>query len=62
MPGSCPMTKYTTNRRSEFGWNGCAVFGWPSTGGVLIKEPADIVDLEFLGVDRFQPLSRSDDV
>ena len=59
---SCPVTQWNTNKRTEFGRNGCAVFGWPSTGGVFIKEPADIVDLEYLGLDRFQPSSRSTDV
>ena len=58
---SCPVTQWNTNKRTEFGSNGCAVFAWPSTGGVLVKEPADIVDLEYLGLDRFQPSSRSTD-
>lgn len=38
------------------------MFGWPSAGGVLIKTPADIVDFEYLGLDRLHSSSRSIDV
>ena len=59
---SCPVNVYDTTKRSEFGRGGCVVYGWPSSGGMLVKEPADIVDLEFLGLDRFKASPRSQNV
>ena len=44
---------------SGFGKGGCALFGWPSSGGVLIKEPANIVDPECLSVNRLKARSSS---
>ena len=35
------------------------IYTWLSSGGVLIKEPVDIVDFEFLGLDRLKPSTRS---
>ena len=50
-----------SNRRTAFGKRGCAVFAWPSAGGVLIKEPANAVDLDYLGLNRFQSSFKSTD-
>ncbi|KAK0510493.1 hypothetical protein JMJ35_006925 [Cladonia borealis] len=60
---SCPPAfALDIMKRTEFGYTGCTVYGWPSSGGVLIKEPADVVDLNFLGVDRLKASSRSDNI
>ena len=56
---SCPMPAYDTSKRAEFGISGVDVFGWPGTGGSLIKKGADAVKLDFLGLDRFKESKRS---
>ncbi|KAI9785863.1 MAG: hypothetical protein M1816_008190 [Peltula sp. TS41687] len=56
---SCPTTEWDTTKRLEFGTHGCTVFGWPSTGGMLIKEGPDAVELDFLQVDRLAASPRS---
>ena len=38
---------------------GARVFGWPAKGGVYTMMAA-VVDLEFLGFDRFEPVPRPD--
>jgi hypothetical protein len=38
---------------------GARVFGWPAKGGVYTMMAA-VVDLEFLGYDRFEPVPRPD--
>ena len=45
-------------KRLTFGRGGCTVFGWPSSGGMLRKS-VDAVELEYLGLDRFQESTRS---
>lgn len=43
-------------RRSKFEGSGCTVYAWPCSGrGVVIKDDADVVDMAFLGFDRFHP-------
>ena len=42
----------STTERTVFGPLGCDVYGYPSTGGVLIKETADLLDMLFLSVPR----------
>lgn len=59
METSCPTTSYDATKRTQFGNAGVAVFGWPSSGGVLVKGPADLVDLQFLGVERLRASKRS---
>ena len=60
---SCPPAfELDIMKRTEFGYSGCVVYGWPSLGGILIKEPADVVDLNFLGIDRLKVSSRSDNI
>lgn len=44
--------------RTVFRIQGCTVFGYPSTGGVLIKE-ADLVDMLFLSLSRSHASQRS---
>ena len=53
------LSTNTPSKDSEFGKGGCALFGWPSSRGVLIKESANIVDLEFLSVNRLKARSSS---
>jgi uncharacterized protein YifE (UPF0438 family) len=57
--GSCPRSPpLSTTERTEFGALGCIVYGYPSTGGVLIKE-ADLLDMLFLSLSRFHASQRS---
>jgi hypothetical protein len=44
--------------RTEFGTRGCIIYGYPSTGGVLIKE-ADLLDMLFLSLPRSHVAERS---
>ena len=53
MATSCPPQKFDVAKRTTFGRYAAQVFGWPSSGGVVIKEFANAVDLDFLDVDRF---------
>ena len=61
--GSCPQNlPFSTAKRTAFGrLPGCTVYGYPSSGGILIKE-ADIVDMQFLSLNRFQPSQRSSNI
>jgi uncharacterized protein YifE (UPF0438 family) len=57
--GSCPRSPpLSTTERTEFGTLGCIVYGYPSTGGVLIKE-AGLLDMLFLSLSRFHASQRS---
>ncbi|KAL3447267.1 hypothetical protein BJX65DRAFT_295896 [Aspergillus insuetus] len=61
--GSCPTNPpLPTTNRTEFGTQGCSVYGYPSTGGVLIKVNADLVDMLFLSLPRFHVAQRSSSV
>ncbi|KAF3403481.1 hypothetical protein F1880_009480 [Penicillium rolfsii] len=56
---SCPMLPpLPTTERTEFGPQGCIVYGYPSTGGVLVKE-ADLLDMLFLSLPRSHGSQRS---
>ena len=59
MDVSCPTNEFDTGKRAVFSRKGVKIFGWPSTGGTLIKESANIVDLTFLGADRLHPSRRA---
>lgn len=48
----------STTERTKFGTRGCLVYGYPSTGGVLIKE-ADLLDMLFLSLPRSHVSQRS---
>lgn len=53
---TCPPPKFwDTRKRIKWTDHGCNVFGWPSSGGVVIKEDAHAVDLQFLGLNRLDP-------
>ncbi|KAF7956013.1 hypothetical protein EAE96_004934 [Botrytis aclada] len=54
-----PAFNYTM--RSIFHTSGCTVYGYPSTGGIFIKENANIVDMNFLSLNRLYPTQRSPD-
>jgi hypothetical protein len=57
--GSCPTNPpESTTERTEFGTKGCLIYGYPSTGGVLIKE-ADLLDMLFLSLPRSHISMRS---
>lgn len=57
--GSCPQNPpFEMNKRTEFGRLGCTAYGYPSGGGILIKE-VDVVDMRFLQLDRFSTAQRS---
>ncbi len=49
---------YPTDRRTEMGHFGCTVYGYPSSGGVIIRVNADLVELTYLGLDRLCPASK----
>ncbi|KAJ5956252.1 hypothetical protein N7501_010531 [Penicillium viridicatum] len=49
---SCPTNPpLSTTERTKFGISGCIVYGYPSTGGVLVKK-ADLLDMLFLSLPR----------
>ncbi|KAF7585749.1 hypothetical protein BBP40_010164 [Aspergillus hancockii] len=48
----------STTERTAFGTRGCTVYGYPSTGGVLVKE-ADLLDMLFLSLPRSHVSQRS---
>ncbi|CAI7621268.1 unnamed protein product [Penicillium crustosum] len=61
---SCSMLpRLSTTERTEFGTGpgGCVVYGYPSTGGVLVKE-ADLLDMLFLSLSRSHESQRSPSV
>ncbi|KAK1140610.1 hypothetical protein N8T08_010248 [Aspergillus melleus] len=56
---SCPTNPpLSTSERTVFGTQGCIVYCYPSTGGVLIKN-ADLVDMLFLSLPRSHISQRS---
>lgn len=58
---SCPTITPPpiSTERTIFGTDGCTVYGYPSAGGVLIKEAADLVDMLFLSLPRSHASPRS---
>jgi len=46
------------NKRTSFGRLGCTAYGYPSSGGILIKV-VDVIDMQFLQLDRFSAAQRS---
>jgi hypothetical protein len=60
---SLPETLYPsepTNVRSYFSQTACHVHGHPSSGGILIKHFANLVDLQFLSLPRNMSTYRSE--
>ncbi len=48
--GSCPQNPpLDMNKRTKFGRLGCTAYGYPLSGGVLIKE-VDVVDMQFFSL------------
>lgn len=47
--------------RNFFSDKGCHIHGHPSTGGILIKHSADLVDLQYLSLPRLTSTLRSTD-
>lgn len=47
--------------RARFSARGTIVRGWPSRGGILIHDNCYAVELDFLGLDRFNVSDRSED-
>jgi hypothetical protein len=45
-------------QRTIFGSQGCNIYGYPSSGGILVKE-ADVLDLLYLSLPRSQACKRS---
>jgi len=41
--------------RTIFGGKGTIVYGWPSTGGIWVHADCYAVELDFLGLSRFEP-------
>ncbi len=59
---SCPVGRsLNTQKRTEFGKNGGTAFGYPSSGGVLIKD-LDVVNALYLRIDRLAASKRSSNV
>lgn len=58
-PGRERVSSRPKSMRSVFDGTGWRVHCHPSTGGILIKESANIVDLQFLSLSRSTPSNRS---
>lgn len=49
----------STTEQTVFSPGGCVIYGYPSTGGVLIKDGPDLLDMLFLSVPRSHASQRS---
>jgi hypothetical protein len=59
---SCPVQTYPRiTSRTLFTPNGCIIYGHPSTGGILVKSKANILDMDFLSLPRIHAVERSYD-
>lgn len=59
---SCPAQSYPhRTSRTSFNPGGCTIYGYPSTGGMLVKEKANILDMNFLSLPRHDAVERSSD-
>ncbi|KAI2795060.1 hypothetical protein POX_a01663 [Penicillium oxalicum] len=56
---STNLIQSTVTERVVFNRRGCMVYGYPSTGGVLIKDDPTLAELRFLSVLLFYPSERS---
>ncbi|KAI1408105.1 hypothetical protein F5Y13DRAFT_205085 [Hypoxylon sp. FL1857] len=54
-------TREPETHRVDFGDRWTTVYGYPSSGGVLVLPFCNGVDLSFLQLARFEPAERSDD-
>jgi len=57
---TCQRIYRDPNRRASFSGNACSVYSWPSSGGVIIKDEVDAVELMFLGLERLNPQMKRD--
>ncbi|OQO12004.1 hypothetical protein B0A48_02643 [Cryoendolithus antarcticus] len=58
---SCPaIVTRTPTQRTVFGSRGCNIYGYPSSGGIWLKE-ADVLDLLYLSLSRSEVCHRSTD-
>jgi hypothetical protein len=59
---SCPVQTHPRDTpRTSFNPNGCTIYGYPSTGGILVKDNATILDMNYLSLPRFDAVERSFD-
>lgn len=59
---SCPVQTYPRiTSRTSFNSGGCTIYGYPSTGGILVKDNATILDMKFLSLPRFDAVECSFD-
>lgn len=59
---SCPIQTYPRNTsRTSYNSDGCTIYGYPSTGGIPVKDNATILDMNFLSLPRFDAVERSFD-
>ncbi|KAI9642510.1 hypothetical protein NHQ30_009315 [Ciborinia camelliae] len=56
-----PYPEFNYTMRTIFGRGGCTVYGYPSTGGIFIKQNVHIVDMNYLSLERLQATPRSSD-
>ncbi|KAL4886505.1 hypothetical protein BJY04DRAFT_213267 [Aspergillus karnatakaensis] len=57
-PHNLSYINHPPTARTTFDTQGCTIYGYPSTGGILIKE-ANLVDMLFLSLPRFSPSQRA---
>jgi hypothetical protein len=51
-----------SNKRSEWTAYGCTICGWPSIGGIIVREACDLVEVKYLGFDPLNlPTTRLED-
>ena len=53
-PVTATSIVYSTDRRTEIGELGYSIYGYPSSGGVIVRDNADLVELAYLGLDRLK--------
>jgi hypothetical protein len=59
---SCPVQTYPRiTSRTLFTPDGCIIYGHPSTGGILVKSKANILNMNFLSLPRIHAVERSYD-
>ena len=50
-----PSYPFDSSVRTFFSDEHAAIFAWPSRGGVIVLDPAEAIDFEFLGLDPLDP-------
>lgn len=49
---------YLTGCRTEISELGYSIYGYPSSGGVIVRDGADLVEVAYLGLDRLYPAEK----